>query len=116
MLKAKLPKAPGTTCKPALTTNGVCFLRGRAPTITSTSGAGGDSPPPMQAFNSTTLMAAPKDGSGEAVPFEIYPPGLDTNSLVIFETKTTVWVPQAAAPRVAMTDGPQPLSGGGGAP
>ncbi|MBI3849189.1 MAG: hypothetical protein HY298_02700 [Verrucomicrobia bacterium] len=35
--------------------------------------------------DSTELLAMPADGSGSAVPLIIYPPGIDTNNLIIFE-------------------------------
>ncbi len=57
------------------------------------SGASGDGgSPPAPAFasslfansDSTELWATPANGSGHAVPLAIYPPGFDTNGLVIF--------------------------------
>ena len=54
--------------------------------------SGGSGVPPSPSFASTgvtadtlELWAMPTDGSGSAVPFNIYPPGFDTNDLTIFE-------------------------------
>jgi hypothetical protein len=35
--------------------------------------------------DTTELMAMPPDGSADAVPLALYPPGMDTNGLIIFE-------------------------------
>lgn len=59
-------------------------------------GGGGGSGPPSPDFESgrslsaaaatpTELWAQPSDGSGIAVPLIIYPPGIETNDLTIFE-------------------------------
>lgn len=68
---------------------------GQAYQSSSDSGDGGGSGnPPFPSFTSTTsgvsadsteLWAMPADGSGAAVPFKLYPPGFDTNNLMIFE-------------------------------
>ncbi len=44
--------------------------------------------------DSTQLFAIPADGSGAAVPFAIYPPGFDTNNLIIFEGTMADILPQ----------------------
>jgi len=44
--------------------------------------------------DSTQLFAIPADGSGAAVPFAIYPPGFDTNDLIIFEGSMADILPQ----------------------
>jgi hypothetical protein len=41
--------------------------------------------PASGAVTDTDLWAAPADGSGDAVPLAIYPPGFNTNTLVIVE-------------------------------
>jgi hypothetical protein len=64
-------------------------------------GSGGGSPP-SPAFaglssvsgESTELWAAPEDGSGVAVPFALYPPGMDTNGLLIFAALPSQMQPQ----------------------
>jgi hypothetical protein len=76
-------------------------------------GVGPLSGPMMGASASTVLMAKPADGSGAAVPLALYPPGFDTNTLIIFE---------APAPQLGKTalsgTGPTngPLNGGGPIP
>jgi hypothetical protein len=40
-------------------------------------------------FEPTELWALPKDGSGDPVPFDIYPPGIDTKNLVLFEATSS---------------------------
>ncbi|MGH7990766.1 MAG: hypothetical protein ACREDS_11335, partial [Limisphaerales bacterium] len=39
-----------------------------------------------------TIMAMPANGSGEAVPLAIYPPGFDLSGLIIFDPATEEWV------------------------
>jgi hypothetical protein len=64
---------------------------------------GGSGGPPSPSFasastggtaNSAELFAIPADGSGAAVPFAIYPPGFDTNNLIIFEGSMADILPQ----------------------
>jgi len=59
--------------------------------VTNDSGGGGGSPPsPDFAFSSSSisdapqLWAMPTNGLGDAAPLILYPPGFDTNSLMIF--------------------------------
>jgi Family of unknown function (DUF6345) len=52
---------------------------GGPPSPSFASGASGSSP------ESTELLAVPSDGSGQVVPLVLYPPGADTNGLIIFE-------------------------------
>jgi hypothetical protein len=48
-------------------------------------------------FEPTELWAMPQDGSGAPVPFNIYPPGIDTNNLVLFEATRSQIYPTPAA-------------------
>ena len=78
-------------------------------------GSGGDSSggsggPPSPSFASAStgetadsmeLWAMPGDGSGSAVPFAIYPPGFDTNDLLIFEASRSDMQPQRMSSRTA---------------
>jgi hypothetical protein len=78
-------------------------------------GSGGDSSggsggPPSPSFASAStgetadsmeLWAMPGDGSGSAVPFAIYPPGFDTNDLLIFEASSSEMEPQRISSRTA---------------
>jgi hypothetical protein len=68
--------------------------------------------------NSTELFAMPSDGSGAAVPFILYPPGIDTNGLTIFEASWSE-VMAAQAPNLSAstmdsigTDGVTPMYSG----
>ncbi len=47
--------------------------------------------------NMPELWAVPSDGSGDLVPFGIYPPGFDTNSLVLFKATRSEVYPQRAS-------------------
>ncbi len=69
-------------------------------------GSSGGSSPPSPAFASglsslsaapSELLAAPADGSGPVVPFALYPPGIDTNNLVIFEGSPANFMPKRAS-------------------
>lgn len=46
------------------------------------------------ASSPTELLATPADGSGAVVPFALYPPGFDTNNLIIFEGSLSDFEPQ----------------------
>ncbi len=43
------------------------------------------------------LLAMPADGSGLPLPFALYPPGMDTNGLTIFEGSLSDFMPQRPA-------------------
>ena len=84
------------------------------------SDAGGS--PPSPAFASglsslsappTELLATPADGSGPTVPFALYPPGIDTNNLVIFEGSPANFMPQRAS--VAQSQSFAAMNNGGAA-
>jgi len=51
--------------------------------------------------DSLELWAMPADGSGAAVPFAIYPPGFNTNDLLIFEASRSDMQPQRMSSRTA---------------
>lgn len=65
-------------------------------------GGGGGSPPSLsfasvsssESADSAQWLAAPADGSGNVVPFALYPPGFDTNNLVIFAGSLANYLPQ----------------------
>jgi len=46
---------------------------------------------------STELLAMPADGSGSPVPLALYPPGMDTSGLTIFEGLLADFLPQTQA-------------------
>ncbi|MGA9450975.1 MAG: DUF6345 domain-containing protein, partial [Verrucomicrobiia bacterium] len=66
---------------------------GESSDISEGSSGGGGGSPPAPSFaasssvssDSSELWAMPSDGSGAVVPFALYPPGFDTNNLIIFE-------------------------------
>jgi hypothetical protein len=43
----------------------------------------------------TTIFAVPADGSGGAVPLILYPPGYDTNNLILFEASQSDLMPKS---------------------
>lgn len=51
-----------------------------------------------ESFDSIELWAMPKDGSGDPVPFNIYPPGMDTNNLLLFEATRSQIYPAQVEP------------------
>jgi hypothetical protein len=62
-------------------------------------GGGGDISPDSSSGSGSALMAAPSmpmvmpaNGSGDATPLAIYPPGFDFSSFVIFDPTTGEWV------------------------
>jgi len=65
-------------------------------------------------------MAMPANGSGDAVPLSLYPPGFDLSGFIIFDPSTAEWVSGSGysispAPLTgAQFDDPQPLGGGSG--
>ena len=42
----------------------------------------------------SSIFAVPADGSGSAVPLVLYPPGYDTNNLIVFEASQSDLMPQ----------------------
>jgi hypothetical protein len=97
---------------------------GNAPEVVSGEGIAGSGglPSPslaaMSVVDSTELFAMPADGSGVAVPFELYPPGFDTNSLTIFESSWSQVMPPRPQRASALTtsmntpDGATPMYSG----
>lgn len=71
--------------------------------LTAGGGGGGGGSPPAPSFASASFsapadsaqwLAAPADGLGAVVPFALYPPGFDTNNLVIFAGSLADYLPQ----------------------
>jgi hypothetical protein len=67
--------------------------------------------------SSTELLAMPADGSGSPVPLALYPPGIDTNGLTIFEGSLADFLPRSTLSADAMSvassaDSPTPLYSG----
>lgn len=82
-------------------------------------GGGGDPPSPMTLSGTSAanpaidLVAMPLDGSGDPVPFILYPPGYDTNTLLIFDARLLATLEnlpgqRARASRGPVPNGPQP--------
>jgi hypothetical protein len=86
----------------------------------SSGGGGGDGPPsPFSAsgtFGSETdltqLLAAPANGSGDAAPLILYPPGTDTNDLIIFDGSMADLFPHSIATGMNYMVGMDSGSGG----
>lgn len=79
-------------------TNGLAL-----PLISGGDGDGGGSPPSLSFVSaaslggdSTELWAISPNGSGNAVPLALYPPGYDTNDFTIFEAPLS-WRPEKAS-------------------
>jgi hypothetical protein len=53
--------------------------------------------------NSTEWLATPADGSGGVMPLALYPPGIDTNGLVIFEGSLADYRPKKSLAASSMT-------------
>jgi hypothetical protein len=67
--------------------------------------------------SSTELLAMPADGSGSPVPLVLYPPGMDTNGLTIFEGSLADFLPRSTFSADAVSvasgaDSPTPLYSG----
>ena len=80
------------------------------------SGSGGGSPPAPDiamagSAATNTPMAAPADGSGTAVPLELYPPGFDLSGFNIFDPASGEWVSASNYSASAVSDA-SPIVGG----
>ena len=64
--------------------------------------------------DSMELWAMPADGSGAAVPFMLYPPGFDTNSLIIFQASSSQM--EAVNRLVSGAESDDAINSGSGAP
>ena len=83
-------------------------------------GSGGGGIPLLPSIQ-TGPLAVPSDGSGDAVPLSLYPPGFDLSAFLILDPTTSQWVSGASysaamnANGMTPLGGPIPLDGGGGA-
>jgi Family of unknown function (DUF6345)/FlgD Ig-like domain/Bacterial Ig domain len=99
-------------------TNGQAF---QAQSSGSPAGSGSPPLPSLASGNSsletalTELLAVPADGSGAVVPLILYPPGTDTNGLVIFEGSMADFLPRAARSTAIRSLSPMDSGNGGAA-
>jgi len=105
-------------------TNGLAL----PPNISSTNNGGGSPPSPGFTMSSSLagpdaieLWAMPADGSGAAVPLILYPPGFDTNELLIFSASFSQMMLQSESASTftaneGASGGDSPDGAGSGAP
>jgi hypothetical protein len=95
---------------------------GQALPIISGGGSGGGGSPPSPSFasassfesaDSTQWLATRADGLGPVVPLALYPPGFDTNNLVIFAGSLADYLPQGAP--LAQAESSSTMDSGSGA-
>lgn len=107
-----MPPDSGTNLTTFVHSNQVSCPPGQTFGMSAAASAGGDDS--IGAYDFTEILGQPKNGIGDAVPLEIYPPGTDTNSLIIFETNRTIWMQQSSESKGPVGDGPEPDGPGGG--
>jgi len=133
-LTNSLPAEVGTNWTSFVHSNQVQYLAGGSSGSSSelfvATAAGGDGydSMAMAAAEPTVPLAMPANGSGDAVPLSLYPPGFDLSGLIIFDPSTGEWLsgsgyiisplpsdPEAISPRsaVRVADSAALLSGDG---